>query len=212
MPVRMADTATESRVQIAREPRMPIGMSRWGRFASCAAVETASNPMYAKKTSPAPRSTPDQPKVPHSPVLGGMKGFQFDGLRCESPTAMITRTMVTLRSTITLLTPADSLIPITRMVDISATMKTAGRLISAPVRLSPVWTQPATALWTCPVVHQTGGGVGGVAPGGGGLPRPGGAPGGGGVGEVGGRGDAEGAEQTARGPGPAAPHGRGPGG
>src|ERR1043166_2641596 len=190
---------------------MPIGMSRWGRFASCAAVETASNPMYAKKTSPAPRSTPDQPKVPHSPVLGGMKGFQFDGLRCESPTAMITRTMVTLRSTITLLTPADSLIPITRMVDISATMKTAGRLISAPVRLSPEWTQPATALWTCPVVHQTVGdlvsraGEGARAP-------PWGASARGRVGGVGGRVDAEEAEQIDQVAAPAGPHGRGPGG
>ena len=34
-----------STVQIASEPRMPIGMSRCGFFASCAAVDTASNPM-----------------------------------------------------------------------------------------------------------------------------------------------------------------------
>ena len=27
------------------EPMMPIGMSRWGFLASCAAVETASKPM-----------------------------------------------------------------------------------------------------------------------------------------------------------------------
>src|SRR6478672_96098 len=33
---------------------MPIGMSRLGLRASCAAVETASKPMYAKKICPAP--------------------------------------------------------------------------------------------------------------------------------------------------------------
>ena len=33
---------------------MPIGRSRWGFLASCAAVETASKPMYAKKMTPAP--------------------------------------------------------------------------------------------------------------------------------------------------------------
>ena len=40
---------------------MPIGMSRCGFRASCAAVETASKPMYAKKTRPAPRRTPETP-------------------------------------------------------------------------------------------------------------------------------------------------------
>ena len=32
-------------VQMASEPRMPIGMSRDGFFASCAAVDTASKPI-----------------------------------------------------------------------------------------------------------------------------------------------------------------------
>jgi len=40
---------------------MPIGMSRLGFFASCAAVETASNPMKAKKTTPA------APRIPMMP-------------------------------------------------------------------------------------------------------------------------------------------------
>ena len=52
---------TYSTVQIASEPRMPIGMSRLGFFASCAAVETASNPMNAKNTTPAAPSTPMMP-------------------------------------------------------------------------------------------------------------------------------------------------------
>ena len=45
MPVSTAETATYSTVQTARLARMPIGMSRCGFFASCAAVETASKPM-----------------------------------------------------------------------------------------------------------------------------------------------------------------------
>jgi hypothetical protein len=58
---------------------IPIGMSLWGRFASWAAVDTASNPMKAKNTSPAPRKTPLSPKLPVSPVLGGMKGVKLLG-------------------------------------------------------------------------------------------------------------------------------------
>jgi hypothetical protein len=38
---------------------MPIGISRLGFFASCAAVETASKPMYAKKTEAAPAAMPE---------------------------------------------------------------------------------------------------------------------------------------------------------
>ena len=40
---------------------MPIGMSRFGFFASCAAVDTASNPMKAKNTTPA---APRMPMMP----------------------------------------------------------------------------------------------------------------------------------------------------
>ena len=43
------------------DPMMPIGMSRIGRLASCAAVETASKPMKAKNTTAAPRTTPEKP-------------------------------------------------------------------------------------------------------------------------------------------------------
>ncbi len=47
---------------MASEARMPIGRSRFGSRASCAVVETASKPMYAKKTTPAPVSTPPVPQ------------------------------------------------------------------------------------------------------------------------------------------------------
>ena len=51
------------------EPRMPMGMSRCGLRVSCAAVETASKPMYAKKTMVAPWSTPEMPKRPNGALV-----------------------------------------------------------------------------------------------------------------------------------------------
>ena len=50
---------------------MPIGMSRYGFFASWAAVETASNPMYAKNMTPAPRRMPLHPNSPKLPYSAG---------------------------------------------------------------------------------------------------------------------------------------------
>jgi hypothetical protein len=45
IPVTTSDTATYSAVQMPREPRMPIGMSRCGFLVSSAAVATMSKPM-----------------------------------------------------------------------------------------------------------------------------------------------------------------------
>ena len=45
MPVSTAATAIYKTVQISSEAMMPMGKSRCGFFASCAVVETASNPM-----------------------------------------------------------------------------------------------------------------------------------------------------------------------
>src|SRR6266550_3110821 len=73
---------------------------------------------------------------------------------CPRPTATIRRMIVTLRITIRLLTLADSLMPITRIVDIKTTMKTAGRLSHAPVKLRPECAHPATDCWTCMAVHH----------------------------------------------------------
>ena len=56
-------------VQISNEPKIPIGMSFFGFLASCAAVLTASNPIYAKKTIAAARMIPLKPKSPNFPVL-----------------------------------------------------------------------------------------------------------------------------------------------
>jgi len=77
MPMRTTATAMYSTVHNASDARMPNGRSRCGFFASCAAVETASKPMYAKNMTAAPRSTPLQPKLPKLPVFGGMKGVRL---------------------------------------------------------------------------------------------------------------------------------------
>ena len=45
MPVTTSDTSTYSVVQMASEPKMPMGMSRWGFLVSSAAVATTSKPM-----------------------------------------------------------------------------------------------------------------------------------------------------------------------
>ena len=63
-----AETSTNRMVQMASDPRMPRGMSRCGFRASCAEVDTASKPMYAKKITPAPRRTPLQPYSIRTPL------------------------------------------------------------------------------------------------------------------------------------------------
>src|SRR5437667_493617 len=83
-----------------------------------------------------------------------MSGFQLAAVMWVKPTATIKKMMVSLSSTMKLLTFADSLMPITRIVDITATTNTAGRLMMAPVRLSPVCAHPAMAAWTFAAVHH----------------------------------------------------------
>ena len=73
---------------------------------------------------------------------------------CPRPMPTMRKMMASLSSTMKLLTRADSLMPITRIVDITATMNTAGRLTRAPVRLRPVCAQPAMAACTLAVVHH----------------------------------------------------------
>src|SRR5262245_45373718 len=125
----MAATMMYRTVQMSSEAMMPIGRSRCGFFASCAAVDTASNPMYAKKTTPAPVVTPPQPNAPRTPgVAGGMKGCQFAGTTACAAATMKRMTTATLISTMMSLTLADSLMPITSSVVTTATTITAGRL------------------------------------------------------------------------------------
>src|SRR5690348_8087579 len=107
------------------EPRIPKGMSFCGFFASCAAVDTASNPMYAKNTSVAPCIMPDHPNDPKLPVFLGIKGCQFTVIADQWPVAyhaaspMKISTTETLIMTAVLLKFADSLTPITRIAVIT---------------------------------------------------------------------------------------------
>src|SRR4029077_4567712 len=88
-----------------------------------------------------------------------MKGVQFARLTCDTPTHTTSRTIATLRITMALLTWADCLIPMTSTADMTATMRTAGRLTIAPVRLSPGCAHPTA--WAVPwaAVHNWVGGA-----------------------------------------------------
>ncbi len=122
---------------------MPIGMSFCGLRASCAVVETASNPIYAKKITLAPLSTPDQPKWPKWPVFGGMNGCQLAAaiagclLTKIAASAMNTSTTETLIITIAEFRFADSFTPTTRIVVITRIASSATRL-NAPVACGSV--------------------------------------------------------------------------
>ena len=52
-------------------------MSRDGFFASWAAVDTASNPMYAKNMTPAPRRIAAPAELAERAVFGGMNGVRL---------------------------------------------------------------------------------------------------------------------------------------
>src|SRR5579871_928879 len=128
MPSSTTATAMYSTVQTASDPRMPIGMSRAGFFASCAAVDTASKPMYAKNITPAPRSTPLQPNDPNAPVFGGTNGVRFARFTYTAPAATNTTSTATLITTSTVFAFADSLMPTMSSADTSKTMTKAGAL------------------------------------------------------------------------------------
>src|SRR5439155_20558551 len=115
-------------------------MSFCGLRDSCAATDTASNPMYAKKITPAPRRTPLHPYWPNEPAFSGMKGCQLAALTNEAPPTITISTTATFTMTITVLTFADSLMPTTIRTVTAAVMSTAGRLITAS------GLQPATLM------------------------------------------------------------------
>ena len=82
---------------------MPSGKSRLGSTTSSAAVETASNPMYAKKITAAPFITPDHPI--------GANGLQFAGLTKNAPTTITAAITISLTPTMTELIRALSEMP-----------------------------------------------------------------------------------------------------
>ena len=79
-------------------------------------------------------STPDGPKCPHTPVLGGMKGCILAKCTCGRPNTITAATMPTFSATIAALNRADSLMPITRMTVMASIITPAGRLTTAPVQ------------------------------------------------------------------------------
>src|SRR4029453_10087880 len=132
IPVRTIDTTTYRTVQMASDPRMPIGMSRWGLRVSSAVVATTSKPMKAKNTIAAPKAMPSQPKAsgsspkrtsnsgrPASTALaalgasagGGMNGLQLAVLILTAPAAMNRNTTASLMDTMTALKRGLSFTP-----------------------------------------------------------------------------------------------------
>src|SRR5688500_20408816 len=99
---------------------MPIGRSRCGLRVSSAVVETASNPIKAKKTIAAPLITPPKPL--------GKNGVQFGGLIRHAPKAMKKTTTATLMMTIQELVLALSRMPKISSTVTDATMKNEGRM------------------------------------------------------------------------------------
>src|SRR3974390_1353772 len=121
------------------EPRIPIGISRIGLLASCAAVETASKPIKAKNTTAAPRAIPDQPSIPTA-AWGGMKAprgllaaTQFAVLKAGRVQTTNSAITTSLTATMKLLNRAVSRMPATRSAVMTMTIATAGTLRMAPV-------------------------------------------------------------------------------
>jgi hypothetical protein len=65
-----------NKVQIPNDNKIPMGMSRLGFLASCAAVETASKPIYAKNTMAAALMIPEN-KLPELPCILGNAAYIF---------------------------------------------------------------------------------------------------------------------------------------
>src|SRR2546430_13452099 len=93
-------------------------MSFCGLRASEAAVETVSNPKYAKNRIEAARSTPCQPYA-KPPSFGGTRGCQLCGSMAPTPTATKLASTSVLTTTRMLLTNADSETPSTNTTQIT---------------------------------------------------------------------------------------------
>ena len=85
---------------------------------------------------PAPRSTPLHPNSPNLPVFGGTNGCQFAVLMYLMPKPTNSSSTTTFTTTIAVLNPADSLMPMIRMVDTRRMITAAGRL-NRPVVVLP---------------------------------------------------------------------------
>src|ERR1700681_4738516 len=130
MPVKIPATAIYKTVQISSDAIIPIGKSRCGFFASCAVVETASNPIYAKNMYAAPTLIPLKPIG--AKLCQSLPQFATDTYR--EPNPMTNSTTETLITTIVELNRALSLMPTTRIAVMTSAMTKAGKLkpISVP--------------------------------------------------------------------------------
>jgi hypothetical protein len=103
------------------DPRIATFMSFAGLRASSAAVETASNPMNAKKMIAAPVNAPPQPC--------GVKGLKLAPEKYAAPTMRKMVSALSLMSTMTVLKLTASLTPRPSMKARTSTIKIAGMLM-----------------------------------------------------------------------------------
>src|ERR1044071_4335742 len=112
-----------------REAMIPKGISFCGFFASSAAVETESKPIYVKKMIAPPEITPANPE--------GANGCQFVRFTSMPPTTRNVTMAPIFTSTMTLLAPADSRMPHTNRTVRIKTIRKAGTLKEAPDQWPP---------------------------------------------------------------------------
>jgi hypothetical protein len=106
------------------EPMIASGRSFAGLRASSLPVETASNPMYAKKMIAAAAVTPSTPS--------GANGWKLPVPKLNIATTMKNSSTVSLTTTITRFTRALSVTPRTSRSVMARTTTTAGRLKMPP--------------------------------------------------------------------------------
>src|SRR5947209_2868872 len=121
---------------------IPKGISFCGFFASSAAVDTESKPIYVKKIMAPPEITPANPD--------GANGCQFARFTSIPPTTRNVMMAPIFTSTIMLLAPADSRMPQTRRTVKIKTMRNAGTLKYAPDQCPPVQTgdDQLSGIWS----------------------------------------------------------------
>src|SRR5919112_5646066 len=103
---------------------MASGRSRLGRFTSSPEVDTASNPMYAKKIAAAAVLTPLKPC--------GMNGWMLSDLNAVNARIRNSTSTLSLISTITVLALALSFTPRMSTAATASTRNAAGTLMMPP--------------------------------------------------------------------------------
>src|SRR3954447_19671217 len=109
---------------MASEPMIAIGRSLPGFFVSSPEVETASNPMYAKKITDAAVTVPSRPF--------GANGCRLPESNAVTPSTRNSASTASLMNTMIVLVRALSRMPTQSTAVTASTMKTAGRLNEPP--------------------------------------------------------------------------------